>query len=263
MSAPLVRVRNAIVALVVLLVALPVRAQEPHPERLSVPWGVGERLEYDLKFGKVRVGSGSMEVADVQDMRGREVWHTKFEVSGGMFVYRVNDTYESWFDTHTGNSLRFRQDLNEGSRDVERIFNMYPERGVFTENADTTAMPSVQNPLDDGSFLYFIRTIPLTVGETYSFDRYFRPDRNPVVLTGLRREAVDVEAGVFPTTVVRPTIKTNGIFSEHGEAQIWFSEDAHRYPVLLKSKFSKFSLTLELKSVVPGESPVDAAPPGQ
>jgi len=30
--------------------------------------------------------------------------------------------------------------------------------------------------------------------------------------------------------------------------------------VLLKSKFSKFSLTLELKSVVPGESPVDAAP---
>ena len=80
MSAPLVRVRNVILALVLLLVALPVRAQEPQQERPIVPWGVGERLEYDLKFGFLKVGSGSMEVADVQDMRGRESWHTKFEV---------------------------------------------------------------------------------------------------------------------------------------------------------------------------------------
>src|SRR5438477_231345 len=79
---------------------------------------------------------------------------------------------------------------------------------------------SVAHPLDDGSFIYAVRTAGIRVGETRSDDRYFRPDRNPVVLTGLRREAVDVEAGVFPTTVVRPTIKTNGIFSEHGEAQI-------------------------------------------
>jgi len=254
MSAPLVHVRNAIVALVVLLVALPVRAQEPHPERLSVPWGVGERLEYDLKFGKVRVGSGSMEVADVQDMRGREVWHTKFEVSGGMFVYRVNDTYESWFDTHTGNSLRFRQDLNEGSRDVERIFNMYPERGVFTENADTTAMPSVQNPLDDGSFLYFIRTIPLTVGETYSFDRYFRPDRNPVTIKVLRKEHIKVPAGEFDAIVVQPIIKAKGIFSENGHAEVWLSDDHNRIMLQMKSGLSFGSINLYLKSYRPARA---------
>jgi hypothetical protein len=64
---------------------------------------------------------------------------------------------------------------------------------------------------------------------------------------------VRVGAGVFPTTVVRPSIKANGTFSEHGEAQIWFSEDARRYPVLLKSKFARFSLTLSLESVVPGD----------
>ena len=46
------------------------------------------------------------------------------------------------------------------------------------------------------------------------------------------------------------TIKANGIFSENGEAQVWFSDDAHRYPVLLKSRFAKFSLTLSLQSVV-------------
>jgi hypothetical protein len=113
---------------------------------------------------------------------------------------------------------------------------------------------SVAHPLDDGSFIYAVRSAGIRVGETRRDDRYFRPDRNPVVLTGLRREAVRVGAGVFPATVVRPSIKANGIFSEHGEAQIWFSEDARRYPVLLKSKFARFSLTLALESVVPGES---------
>ena len=73
------------------------------------------------------------------------------------------------------------------------------------------------------------------------------------MLTGLRQEAVRVGAGVFPATVVRPSIKANGIFSENGDAQIWFSEDARRYPLLIKSKFAKFSLTLSLQSVVPGE----------
>ncbi|MEO8333775.1 MAG: DUF3108 domain-containing protein [bacterium] len=253
MSAPLVRVRNIVLSLVLLFAALPVRAQESRQERQNVPWAVGERLEYDLKFGKLKVGSGSMEVADVEEIRGRESWHTKFEVQGGTFFYRVNDTYESWFDTHTGNSLRFRQDLNEGSRDVERIFNMYPERGVFTENADT-AMASVKNPLDDGSFLYFIRTLPLTVGETYSFDRYFRPDRNPVTIKVLRKERISVPAGEFDAIVVQPIIKAKGIFSENGHAEVWLSDDKNRIMLQMKSGLSFGSINLYLKSYRPARA---------
>ena len=253
MSAPLVRVRKVVLTLVLLLATSAVRAQEPQPERRNVPWGVGERLEYDLKFGKLKVGSGSMEVTDVEDVRGREAWHTKFEVRGGTFFYRVNDTYESWFDTHTGNSLRFRQDLNEGSRDVERIFNIYPERAVFTENADT-AMASVSNPLDDGSFLYFIRTLPLTVGETYSFDRYFRPDRNPVTIKVLRKERVSVPAGEFDAIVVQPIIKAKGIFSENGHAEVWLSDDKNRIMLQMKSGLSFGSINLYLKSYRPARA---------
>ncbi|HET9013052.1 MAG TPA: DUF3108 domain-containing protein, partial [Gemmatimonadaceae bacterium] len=88
------------------LAATPVAAQDHGSAPIPVPFGVGERLEYDVKFGKLRVGSGSMEVADVQDVRGRSAWHTIFQVRGGTFFYRVNDQYESWIDRYTGNSLR-------------------------------------------------------------------------------------------------------------------------------------------------------------
>jgi hypothetical protein len=44
---------------------------------------------------------------------------------------------------------------------------------------------SVSNPLDDGSFISAVRAAAVKVGETREENRYFRPDRNPVVFTGL------------------------------------------------------------------------------
>src|SRR5262249_53227428 len=89
--------------------------------------------------------------------------------------------------------------------------------------------------------------------ETRRDDRYFKPDKNPVVLTGLREDTVKVGAGTFTATVVRPTIKTNGLFSENGEAYVWFSDDERRLPVQLKTKFAKFFLTLTLESATNAE----------
>ena len=90
-------------------------------ERMPVPYRVGERMEYEVRYTNIRLGSGTMEVAGIQHVRGRETYHTVFTVRGGSFVYRVNDRYESWIDTRTGNSLRYRQDQQEGKRDVERM----------------------------------------------------------------------------------------------------------------------------------------------
>jgi len=230
----------------------------PVAGRAPVPYRVGEELTYKAKFGALPAGTARMRVEGVEYVRGRQAYHVVFTLDGGIPFFRVHDRYDSWIDVQTLSSLRHTQQISEGRYKRTTKYEIYPERGTYELGDSTHA--SVSHPLDDGSFIYAVRTAGIRVGETRSDDRYFRPDRNPVVLTGLRREAVEVGAGTFATTVVRPTIKTNGIFSENGEAQIWFSEDAHRYPVLLKSKFAKFSLTLELKSLVPGESPVDAAP---
>ena len=226
--------------------------------RAPVPYRVGEELTYKAKFGAIPAGTARMRVEGVETVRGRQAYHVVFTLDGGIPFFRVHDRYDSWIDVQTLSSLRHTQQISEGRYHRSTTYEIYPERGTYQQGDSTH--PSVAHPLDDGSFIYAVRTAAIRVGETRRDDRYFRPDRNPVVLTGLRQEAVQVGAGTFATTVVRPTIKTNGIFSENGEAQIWFSEDAHRFPVLLKSKFAKFSLTLELKSLVPGESPVDAAP---
>ena len=220
--------------------------------RATVPYGVGEELTYKASFGGIPAGTARMRVESVESVRGRPAYHVVFTIDGGVPFFRVHDRYDSWIDVQTLASLRHRQQISEGHYKRTTTYEIHPERETSEEGDSVYA--SVADPLDDGSFIYAVRSAGIRVGETRRDDRYFRPDRNPVVLTGLRREAVRVGAGVFPATVVRPSIKANGIFSEHGEAQIWFSEDARRYPVLLKSKFARFSLTLSLESVVPGEA---------
>jgi len=225
--------------------------------RAKVPFGAGERMEYDVKFGAIRVGNAHMEVVALDNLRGRAAWHTAFWVQGGNFLYRVNDVYESWMDAESLSSLRFVQQLEEGGKDTERRYEIYPERAVFiqTSKKPATEEASVRQPLDDGSFLYFIRTIPLVVGQTYDFDRYFRPDRNPVRIRVLRRERVQVPAGTFDAIVVQPVIKTKGIFSENGHAEIWLTDDDRHIMLQLKSKLSFGSLNLYLKSYVPSPNP--------
>jgi hypothetical protein len=225
--------------------------------RAKVPFGVGERMEFEVRFGRLKVGNAHMEVVALESLRGRTAWHTAFWVQGGNFLYRVNDVYESWIDAESLSSLRFVQELEEGGKNTTRKFEIYPERAVFiqTNKKDPKEEKSVPNPLDDGSFLYFIRTIPLEVGQTYDFDRYFRPDRNPVRIKVLRKERITVPAGKFNAIVIQPVIKTKGIFSENGHAEIWLSDDDRHIILQLKSRLSFGSLNLFLKRYYPSPNP--------
>jgi hypothetical protein len=107
--------------------------------------------------------------------------------------------------------------------------------------------PSVAEPLDEGSFIYFMRSVPLEVGKTYEFNRYYHVDRNPVIIKVERKEHITVPAGDFDAIVVRPIIKSKGLFSDKGEAEVWFSDDSARTLLRLKSKLPFGTLSLELK----------------
>lgn len=221
-----------------------------------VPFGTGEKSVFEVRFGGVRVGSGSLEVVGVESVRGRDAYHTVFSVQGGTFFYRVNDSYESWIDTSTLNSLLFIRQIEEGTRERAQNFEIMPERGTYIERTKqrSRVKETVAEPLDEAAFLYFIRTVPLVVGKTYDFNRYFIPDRNPVRVRVLRKERINVPAGTYNAIVVQPIIKTRGIFSEKGQAEVWLSDDSTRMLLQVKSKLSFGSLNLYLKSYTPPKS---------
>ena len=213
------------------------------------PFAVGEELTYRVKFGKINAGTARMSVAGIEDVRGHPTYHLVFTIDGGIpLLYKVHDRYESWIDTLTLASRRHVQEIREGRYKRNRVYEIYPEDRTYREN-DDTLKASVESPLDEGSFIYFIRTVRVPVGQTREFQQYFKPDRNPVVIRALRRDTVEVPSGRYPTVVVRPTIRANGIFAEDGHAELWVSDDAKRMLIKMESRFAGFTLSLTLTNV--------------
>ncbi len=218
-------------------------------------YGPGEKLTYDLAVGGAKVGAGSLVIEDTLTIDGRQTYHSVFTIKGGFLFVKVNDRLESWFEPGTATSHRFYQHLNEASYHVERFFDFYPDRAKMHQHG-VEERQSVPEPLDDVSFFYFVRSVPLKIGETYTFTRYFRPDNNPVIVKVLRKERLKLDAGTFDTIVLQPIIKSSGLFAEGGEALIWVTDDDRRIMVQLKAKMPVLrSLDLYLKSYTPSMKP--------
>jgi len=256
-------IRMAAVAVVALHATIPLNAQPASSaagvtsSAASVPFGVGEELVFRATFGKLPAGTARMRVVGIDTVRGRPAYHVAFAIDGGILFFRVHDSYESWIDVESLSSLRHTQRISEGRYHRSTTYELFPETAMYQKDSEPPR-PSVSDPLDDGSFVYAVRLLKLCVGDTVRTDRYFVPEKNPVVLIGIREETITVGTGTYSAVVVRPSITTNGIFSENGHAEIWFSNDRDRLPLRLKTRFSHFSLTLVLESVTLGEHPAAA-----
>jgi len=220
----------------------------------AVPFPVGERLSFNAKYGIFNVGSAAMEVMGIDTVHNVEAVHIRFRISGGALWYHLDQTIESWVGRYDFRSRRFSSVQDERDRHRERQYEIFPDSGFYREVGRDTTFATVLEPLDDASFLYWIRTVPLDVGKRYEYPRYFRPDRNPVIIEVVRRERVSVAGKKWRALVVRPKIpQARGIFAEKSETLIWLSDDAQRLVLAIQSKFSFGQVTLKLKDyVVPG-----------
>jgi len=96
--------------------------------------------------------------------------------------------------------------------------------------------------------------LPLEVGETYTFDRYFKETGNPVTVQVLRKDTRETDAGEFNTIVVRPSFQDEGLFSEEGEAELHFTDDERRLLVYMWVNMPNFpgGVSLHLQSITEG-----------
>lgn len=223
---------------------------------------VGERMSYSVTWEGIRLGTGSLTVEAIDTLQRREAYRVALEMSGGPPFYRVEDRIVSWIQPDPYASLQFVQKQKEGNYrrdrrielDVEaRTYTRYDLKdGQYVANEAETAVPIPEGALDEISYLYLARLLPLEVGKRYEFERYFKEDGNPATVEVLRREEIRVPAGRFQTIVLRPEIRTDGLFGEGGEAEAYVSDDDRRILVRLTTSLSVGSGNLFLTEYQPG-----------
>lgn len=220
----------------------------------SAPWGPGEHLVYGVKLGVFNVGQGHLTIEGFDIVRGHPTYRAVMGMKGRFTFFTLDDTYTSWFDVYTLQSWRFVR-LYRGTYTSQRHYELYPERDQWDrEDNDEFGPMSTDSPLDDISFIYFLRTLPLRVGDRYTFDRYFQDDGNPVVVEVLRKDRRKTDAGEFNTIVVKPTFQSDGLFSQGGNAELHFSDDERRLLVYMWVNMPRLpgGISLHLNEVYEG-----------
>jgi hypothetical protein len=222
----------------------------PRPPTPDPRTWVGERLEYEAKSGIFPLGIAELHVAGVDTIRGDSALHIRFLIKGGNALYRLNNEWDSWVGLDDFTSRRFIQDHEEGGRKYRNAYEIFPDSGYYRREGVDTVMPTSTLPLDDAAFFYFVRLVEMGAGR-HEFDRYFKPDRNPVVLEVVGRDTLDVPAGRFDCLIVQPIIKGGGIFREQAEGRMWITNDERRLVVQIRSKISFIPIAMRLRKITP------------
>ena len=218
---------------------------------VSYPFGVGERFDYTAKFGMLSVGTASIQVAEIDTVRGQPAFLFRFSLDGSALVFRIQSSLESWTSVQGFRSLRFRQDSKENSRRYLREYEIFGDSGYYRQKEATATTPTSAEPLDDASFLYFVRTTPLEVGKSYKFERHFKPELNPILINVLKRETIELPDGTkVPSLVLNPVVGDK-MFAERAEARLWITDDARRIPVQIRSRLPYGTITLRLEKITP------------
>lgn len=235
------------------LLQSPAPAPDTARQAADYPFHVGEEYHYAARLGVLTVGHASMLIPRIDTVRGDPVFVFQFTLNGRVPFFTIDDTLTSWTGVSDFRSRRFLQKNTENGSLWLRDRLIFPDSGYYRTLGDTAHVPTPDVPMDDAGFFYFVRTIPLEVGKTYQFDRYFIKDRNPIVVQVLKREECDLP-GDHETTclVLAPVVKSKGMFSAEAQARVYLTDDAERIPVEIRSRFPFGVISLKLTSMKEG-----------
>ena len=213
------------------------------------PFSVGERLTYGVRVGSMgAVGRGEMSVGGPVDIRGVEVLVLRSEMRAGIGFIKGTGLTQSWLDVDRMAALRFvKEERRIFSRHRDSV-EVFPETRRWMAADRTSGATPTGAPLDELSFIYFIRTLPLTSDTTFEVSRHFDAERNPVGLRILGRETVSTRAGEFETVAVEMRVKDPRHYRGEGVIRVHLTDDGCRLPVRIESTIpdvGKTVLTLE------------------
>jgi hypothetical protein len=212
----------------------PQRARgRPPPEVFQV----GETLSFDVKWYAVTAGHATLTVTSRESFKGGPICY-RFVAkakSGLVFFFKVEDWLESWSLADTLLPVQFEKHLREGRYKKDQVTVFDRERGMAVQGTVEAKLESDARDLL-GAF-YHARTLPLPVpGKDLVVKVHADRDNYDLVVNVLRHESVKVPAGEFRTVVIKPRLKSEGLWKQKGDILIWLTDDARRMPVLVTSK---------------------------
>lgn len=217
-------------------------------------FGVGERLEFSVKYGMLPAGTAVMKIPEIIDYEGRPSFRIVSTARSNKVIsvfYKVRDSVETIVDYDGIFPRKFHKRLREGGYKADKTTLFDQRKHLAIAGNDT--IPTYAFVQDALSSMYFIRTRELTPGNEILIDSHTDKKNFPLKVLVYRKETVKVPAGNFDCIVIEPVMRAEGIFKAKGRIWIWLTDDQYKIPVKMKTEvFFLGSVTAQLKKFTLG-----------
>ena len=207
------------------------------------PFSIPEKLVYDLTWTGVKAGTATLEITNNKDLIN--IVSTARSADWVSVFYTVEDRVESrLFKTQTksiiGLPQNYRIKTREGThrRDNEIVFDVENLKASFINHIDgkTKEADIEEDTFDPLSCFYYVRTLKLEAGKSVFVNMFDSKKMWNVEIQVLRKEKIKTPLGSFNAVVIKPLIKSEGIFNRKGDMYIWLTDDPKHIPVKMQTK---------------------------
>ena len=206
----------------------------------------GEWLKFRIHYGFLNASFATLHLSH-GEIDNVPVYHVvgKGKTTGlASLFFKVDDTYESYFDKIDGKPYRFIRKIDEGgyTRDQEINFDHGKDLAVLNDKKNNkkfnfTVQDSIQDLI---SAFYYLRSNfkaeDLVEGESIELEMLFDDDGVfKFKLKYLGIEIIKTKYGKVECLKFRPFVQSGRVFQEQESLTLWVSNDLNKIPIRIKA----------------------------
>lgn len=235
-----------------LLFAISASAQNPRPA-----FKPGEWLKFRIHYGFLNASYATLHLTS-ETLNNVPVYHVVGEGKTTGFAsifFKVDDTYESYFNRENGRPYKFIRKIDEGgyTKDIEIDFDYKQDKAVLMDHINGTQQNfTINNQIQDLiSASYFLRSNynleEFKEGESIDLDMLFDDDGVfKFQLKYLGKEILRTKFGKVECLKFRPLVQSGRVFKEKESLTLWVSNDWNKIPIRIKADLAVGSLKADL-----------------
>jgi hypothetical protein len=221
-------------------------------------FGDKEWFEFRIHYGFFNASIATLEV-DKTTLNGRSVFHAKGygkTVGLARWFFKVEDHYESYFDTVTGVPYKFIRNIDEGgyTKDIEIDFDQETKQAlVYNKKKKTKTLYPFNDKAQDliSAFYYLRNFLPakdLIPNQSFAINKFFDSENYLFKLKFMGKENLSTKFGIVPSLKFRPIVQSGRVFREQESVTLWVSDDQNRIPLRMQADLAVGSIKADLEN---------------
>jgi len=237
------------------LASLPVSEKPIEPPKtqdtVQILKSAREKLYFDIYWLGIYVGKAVLEaVNDNGNVKITSQVHSAPLISA---FYKVEDYAESQVINGTPSFFKIKQREGRKRGNKETFFDATNKKITHINHIKGTKDEhtiNAENLWDVMSGFYYLRTQKLNIGETVYINIFDSNKFYKAEVEVLRKDKIVMsDEKELDAVVVKPRLKSEGLFENKGDISVWLSDDDMKIPLKVETEVPIGKVTAELKSL--------------